>query len=469
MPSSCFRHPEKPAKRKCFRCRRVICMACYVQKDRHIFCSERCRWEQRAGEVRTAAGERLTRRIPTALAVAVLVVLVAPIGIVLTRAARELDRDILPFHRGSVREKALTAEIVAIEEREESVAIEGRTTPGALAFLLEKGAVVATTVAGEDGGFRFDRPLPEGETQWAVAAAAPQMAEASFAPRGGSGGRPTLERSVAPPSSVRSRSARFVESYTRGRVDRPEIVLSFDAGSSSRGTEEILDVLKQHDVRTTVFLTGEFIEREPDLVRRIVADGHEVGNHTWSHPHLTTFARNRNQTTLPRVTREFFLSELQRTADAFERVTGRAMAPYWRAPFGEENSEIRGWAEEAGYLHVGWTRGRRSNLDALDWVSDPDSPIYYDPDALARRLMKFGEANGTTLNGGIVLMHLGSDRDAAQRLDRALPELIAGLRARGMRLVSVTEMRREATSLGSSAATSSQMSGLSSQTADHGP
>jgi peptidoglycan/xylan/chitin deacetylase (PgdA/CDA1 family) len=411
-------------------------MDCYVRKDGHIFCSERCRIGHRIHEARDGVVRRLAHPVPAPIFVAALVLVFLPVGVLLTHVARELDRDILPFqlHQPRVREKALTAKIVSIAEREDSVAIEGRTAPGALAFLLEGGAVVATGVADETGAFRFERPIPEGETQWSVAAAASQLAEASFAPR------PKV--SVAPPTAVRSASSRFVESYTRGRTDRPEIVLSFDAGSSSRGTAEILDVLKAHDVRTTVFLTGEFISREPQLVRRIVAEGHEVGNHTWSHPHLTTFARNRNQTTLPRVTREFFLDELRRTEEAYGRVTGKRMAPYWRAPFGEENSEIRGWAEEAGYLHVGWTRGRRSNLDALDWVSDPDSPIYYDPDALTRRLMKFGETNGTTLNGGIVLMHLGSDREAAHRLDRALPELIAGLRARGMRLVSVSELRR---------------------------
>lgn len=436
MPSTCFRHADKPAKRKCFRCRRVICMECYVRKGGHIFCSERCRVTFRSAELWGGARRGLSRPVPAPLFAAVLVAALVPMGMLLARAARELDRGILPFQHERVREKALTAEILSIAEGEEAVLITGRTSPGALAFLLEQGAVVSTVVAGEDGGFRFERAIPFGETQWSVAAAAPELAAASFAPR-------VKDSPTAPPMSVRSGSARFVESFTRGSTARPEIVLSFDAGSSSRGTAEILDVLRAHDVRTTVFLTGEFIDREPELVRRIVAEGHEVGNHTWSHPHLTTFARNRKQTTLPRITRGLFLDEIRRTEEAFGRVTGKKMAPYWRAPFGEENSEIRGWAEEAGYLHVGWTRGRRSNLDALDWVSDPDSPIYYDPQALTRRLMKFGETNGTTLNGGIVLMHLGSDRQAAQRLDRALPELIAGLRAQGMRLVSVSEMRNE--------------------------
>jgi peptidoglycan/xylan/chitin deacetylase (PgdA/CDA1 family) len=416
-------------------------MACYVQKDRHIFCSERCRLAARASEIRGTLARGAHRRVPWVVFAAVLLTAVLPLGIVLARAAKELDQNLLPFQQERVREKALTAEILAIDEEEDAVTVHGRTSPGATAFLLENGVVVGTAAAGDDGSFRFERPIPDQAMRWSVAAAAGQFAEASFAPAKRAPTPAPPPPSVRP-GSVRSGSARFVENFTRGSRERPEIVLSFDAGSSSRGTAEILDVLEAHDIRTTIFLTGQFIEREPDLVRRIVAEGHEVGNHTWSHPHLTSFARNRSQRTLGHVTRSFFLDQLKRTEEAFNRVTGRHMAPYWRAPFGEENNEIRGWAAEAGYLHVGWTSGRKSNLDALDWVSDPDSPIYYDPEALTRRLMRFGETNGTTLNGGIILMHLGSDREAAHRLDRALPELIAGLRSRGFRLVSVSEMRR---------------------------
>ena len=65
--------------------------------------------------------------------------------------------------------------------------------------------------------------------------------------------------------------------------------------------------------------------------------------------------------------------ELDDTASVFREVTGRAMAPLWRAPFGEENEEIRSWAESAGYRHVSWTHGGGTNLDALDWVSSTDA------------------------------------------------------------------------------------------------
>ncbi|HEY5610236.1 MAG TPA: polysaccharide deacetylase family protein, partial [Thermoanaerobaculia bacterium] len=215
----------------------------------------------------------------------------------------------------------------------------------------------------------------------------------------------------------------------------------FDAGSSDRGARQILDTLRAHGITTTIFLTGQFIERFPEVVREVVADGHEVGNHTYSHPHLTSFARNRRQVTLAAVTKERFHEELTKTAGLFQQVTGTEMAKFWRAPFGEENSEIRGWAAELGYLHVGWTKGPRYNLDSLDWVIDRRSPMYLSPEKLAERLLNFDAANNTTLNGGIILMHLGTDRGEDDALDRALPMMIQRFQQRGFRFVKVSDLK----------------------------
>ncbi|MFN2442341.1 MAG: polysaccharide deacetylase family protein [Thermoanaerobaculia bacterium] len=388
------------------------------------------------GEARESAGKTLQRVVPAPLFALAVILALAPLAVVLVRVSEELDRGIFPGAARAARESSnITAEITSLEEREASVAVIGRTAPGAMVFLLLDGETVGSGSADDEGTFRFETEAPEKAAAFSVAAVAPQwMANASFAPR--------PAPPVPPPTSIRSGSTRYVESFTRGSEARTEMVLSLDAGSSRVGAEETLAVLRREGIRTTIFLTGEFIERNPDLVRQILAEGHEVGNHMWSHPHLTTFERNRRHQTLPHVTRELVQSELARTEQAFRKVAGRPMDPYWRAPFGEENNEIRAWASELGYLHVGWTRGRRYNLDTLDWVADRKSPIYFEASELARRMVAFGEANRTTLNGGIVLMHLGSDREEQDRLDRALPELISGLRGRGIRFVTVSELRR---------------------------
>jgi peptidoglycan/xylan/chitin deacetylase (PgdA/CDA1 family) len=72
------------------------------------------------------------------------------------------------------------------------------------------------------------------------------------------------------------------------------------------------------------------------------------------------------------VDRAFVAGELARTARLYREATGQTMAPLWRAPFGEHNAEIRRWAAEQGYWHVGWTGGR-GGLDGLDWITDPRS------------------------------------------------------------------------------------------------
>jgi peptidoglycan/xylan/chitin deacetylase (PgdA/CDA1 family) len=231
---------------------------------------------------------------------------------------------------------------------------------------------------------------------------------------------------------------------TRGNVAVQAVALTFDAHSEGSGAEEILEALRRRGVRVTVFLTGGYIRKYPDLVRRIVADGHEVGNHLNTHPRLTSYAQDGRQATLPHVTREFVQRQLRDADAAFREVAGRPMAPLWRAPYGEHNGEIRAWAAEAGYQHVGWTRdaASREDLDSRDWVTDPNSKIYRSALEIRDRILRFGQANGHGLNGGIVLMHLGTQRRRDQAHTR-LPEILDLLAARGYRLVTVSDLLRD--------------------------
>lgn len=227
---------------------------------------------------------------------------------------------------------------------------------------------------------------------------------------------------------------------SRGGSGEPVIVLSIDAGASDEGAEEILDVLRMHNVRTTLFLTGEFIERNPELVIRIVEDGHEVANHTWSHPHLTRWASERSHRLASGVDRDFIVQQLERTSEAFERLTRQPMKRYWRAPYGEHNRQLLEWAAEAGWKHVGWTRGRSTSLDTLDWVSDRRSKNYLPPARLLERVLEFEQVNGAPLEGAIILMHLGSARPVEERMVTILPAMIDELTSRGFRFVTVSEL-----------------------------
>lgn len=250
--------------------------------------------------------------------------------------------------------------------------------------------------------------------------------------------RPGATAAIASLLLTGSLLAAPAESFTRGPLEEPRIVVSFDGGSNDRGASEVLDALRERGIHTTIFLTGEFIENYPELTRQIVSDGHEVGNHTYTHPHLVRFE---NHEGITRMTRERFESELLRTAEKFREVTGRDMAPFWRAPYGEENAQLRAWAASLGYVHVGWTGGSKYNLDALDWVSSRRSRNFHEPAQLARRILNFDVANRTTFNGAIILMHLGSDRPADEQMNRALPSLLDELANRGFRFVTISELR----------------------------
>lgn len=227
---------------------------------------------------------------------------------------------------------------------------------------------------------------------------------------------------------------------TRGPVERMEISFTFDGGAEAEDASTILDALQDRDIQTTMFVTGQFIRKYPGIVRRMVLDGHEVGNHTMTHPHLTDYAVNSTHKTASGVDKALVAKELRETAAIFKETTGTEMAPFWRAPFGEINETIRRWAFEEGYLHVGWTTDYQAgeSLDTLDWVHDRSSRLYRSPDRIKVRVLGFGKNRGG-LNGGIVLMHLGSERTDDKASSR-LPEMFDELASMGYSFVKVSRL-----------------------------
>ncbi len=132
-----------------------------------------------------------------------------------------------------------------------------------------------------------------------------------------------------------------------------ELALTFDDGPNPAWTPRLLDILATHDVRATFFLVGRYAEAEPELVRRIAAAGHLIGNHSWSHPNLAL-------TKTVRIT-----EELQRTSKTLEQITG-APVRYFRPPFGGRRPLVLDTARLLGMTPVLW------NAITTDW-SEPSA------------------------------------------------------------------------------------------------
>lgn len=314
--------------------------------------------------------------------------------------------------------------------RLDRVDLAGQAEDAEAAFLYLGGTLYAVELV-RDGKFSFPKvPLQEGKNLVAIRA---------FSAEGGAS--EIYETVLLRPREPGAPPEPRVKDLLRGPTNRREIALTFDA-DEARGAQTVLDTLARYGIQTTIFLTGQFIVKHPELVKRMVADGHEVGNHLWDHPHLTTFDENSRHDTRSGMTKSFFQSQLIRTASRFEEVTGRQMSGFWRAPYGEVNAELMRWAQELGYQHVNWTRdySRGETLDSLDWVTDPDSHNYFTNDEIVERLVSFGEGTPQQANGGIVLMHLNTRRSEDSAVHARLGSLIERWREAGYRFVKVSEM-----------------------------
>ena len=179
--------------------------------------------------------------------------------------------------------------------------------------------------------------------------------------------------------------------YFHGNADKKVIYLTFDSGYENGYTRQILDALKKHDAPAAFFLVGPYIREQTELINRMIAEGHTVGNHSYSHPDMRT--KNKEE----------FLNELNKTRRVYKEVTGLDMEPYYRPPEGKFTTENLKWASEAGYVTVLWGSAY------VDWNVDDQPSEEYAFDKIARR----------TFDGTIFLLHSTSETNA-RILDRQL-------------------------------------------------
>lgn len=172
-----------------------------------------------------------------------------------------------------------------------------------------------------------------------------------------------------------------------------QVFVTFDGGADADGVVPILDALKARGLKTTFFLTGQWVKSYPKLGRRILEEGHEIANHSMRHPNMAGWGK------------EKIADELQKAEQTMQALLGRRFAPFFRFPFGAQNARVEAIVEESGYKPVYW------NIDTLDWKEPSVASIQQKVRTRVRR-------------GSVILMHVGS-KNGSKALPRVLDELLA--------------------------------------------
>lgn len=193
-----------------------------------------------------------------------------------------------------------------------------------------------------------------------------------------------------------------------GDTSEKVLYLTFDAGYENGCTERILDTLKNHDVKAAFFLVGNYMQRNADLVRRMVDEGHIVGNHTMRHPDMSKIAD-----------KDSFAQELKQLEDLFRNTTGKELPKYYRPPQGTYSEDNLKMAQELGYKTVFWS------LAYVDWNNDNQPTAEY----------AFNKLLPRTHNGAVVLLHSTSQTNA-----QILDELLTKWKSAGYRFETIDKL-----------------------------
>ena len=164
----------------------------------------------------------------------------------------------------------------------------------------------------------------------------------------------SFQQEGAPP--VANASAEYLrqfDAYYAEQTEEKVLYITFDAGFENGNTPAILDALKKHNAHATFFVVGNYLETAPELVKRMVEEGHIVGNHTWSHPDMSQIS-----------TEEAFAKEISQVEQLFAELTGEEMQKFYRPPQGKYSESNLKMAQQLGYKTIFWS------LAYVDWYQD---------------------------------------------------------------------------------------------------
>ncbi|HEY9419183.1 MAG TPA: polysaccharide deacetylase family protein [Candidatus Udaeobacter sp.] len=208
----------------------------------------------------------------------------------------------------------------------------------------------------------------------------------------------------APERVSRNASAESSITFSSVHVDGPYIAMTFDDGPSATLTPKLLDLLAAHHIKATFFVIGENVAEHPEVVARAAREGHEIGNHSWSHPNFG------------KMSDESVRRQLQQTDDAIKNATGKRPM-LMRPPYGSITTREKRWIhDEFGYDIILW------DVDPYDWKRPG-------PSVVRNRILK------ETRPGSIVLSH-----DIHPGTIEAMPSTLDALEAKGFRFVTVSEL-----------------------------
>lgn len=217
----------------------------------------------------------------------------------------------------------------------------------------------------------------------------------------------------------------------KGNPDKKNITLVFTADQWADGADDIISALKKNKIKGAFFFTGRFFELHADVVRRLVADGHYVGSHSYGH---LLYAPWENRDSML-ITKQQFMDDMRRSYATLARFgITEAKAPFFIPPYEYYNSTVCSWARQMGLRIVNFTPGTGTNAD----YTIPSMKNYRSSDEIEKRLLDYEHAH--TLNGHFLMIHFGTSPERADKFYKRLPQVIKALRHRGYRFVSLEDM-----------------------------
>ena len=219
------------------------------------------------------------------------------------------------------------------------------------------------------------------------------------------------EPGTAPKGNATAGDLAWYDGYYVGDGSEKVIYLTFDCGYENGNTEPILDALKKHNVKATFFVVGHFLETAPDFVKRMVQEGHAVGNHTYHHLDMASISDKGD-----------FQKEMDDVADLFREITGEELSPYYRPPQGKCNVHNLEMAQEMGYYTIFWS------LAYVDWDQDRQPSHGEAFDKLTTRVHPGAVVllHNTSSTNGEILDELLTKWEGMGYTFRPLSELVAG-------------------------------------------